>query len=258
VVIVADPYCRILGFLDRSPWLRRLVAGFPPLRPGSSHVGFVLDKEALWHCYTLIFIRSWWNDWQGKQKYSEKTCPSVSLFTTNPTWPNLASNPGSRGGKPATNRLSYGTAKFWGSIWIRALQLPSKSFASHSQISLPLNARYTTYWHCPKMALPKGMMNWETLGKKRTRRTTPAFARRGWGNYEKLRWRISLFGLKSVLARPQHKSEALPVEPPGSVSYPCKRPSSETVRFPHFLHSGPTDGGEVVSLTRRPPFTAWY
>jgi hypothetical protein len=33
------------------------------------------------------------------------------LSTTNPTWPDLGSNPGRRGGKPATNRLSYGTAK---------------------------------------------------------------------------------------------------------------------------------------------------
>jgi hypothetical protein len=33
------------------PWLRRLVAGFPPLRPefepGSNHVGFIVDKVAL-------------------------------------------------------------------------------------------------------------------------------------------------------------------------------------------------------------------
>jgi hypothetical protein len=31
--------------------------------------------------------RNWWNeDWQGKPKYSEKTCPSATLFTSNPTW----------------------------------------------------------------------------------------------------------------------------------------------------------------------------
>jgi hypothetical protein len=24
--------------------------------------------------------------WQGKSKNSEKTCPSATLFTTNPTW----------------------------------------------------------------------------------------------------------------------------------------------------------------------------
>jgi hypothetical protein len=52
-----------------------------------------------------------WNEnWQGKLKYSEKICPSATLSTTNPTWPDLGANPGPRGGKTATNRLSYGTA----------------------------------------------------------------------------------------------------------------------------------------------------
>jgi hypothetical protein len=54
---------------------------------------------------------NWWNEnWQGKPKYSEKTCPSVTFSTTNPTWADPGSNPGRRGGKPATNHLSYGTA----------------------------------------------------------------------------------------------------------------------------------------------------
>jgi hypothetical protein len=40
----------------------------------------------------------WWNeDWQGKLKCSEKTCLSATLFTTNPTCPDLGSNPGRRG-----------------------------------------------------------------------------------------------------------------------------------------------------------------
>jgi hypothetical protein len=60
----------------------------------------------------------WWWMWssrrnktcQGKPKYSEKICPSANLSTTNPTWPDLGSNPGRRGGKRVTNRLSYGTA----------------------------------------------------------------------------------------------------------------------------------------------------
>jgi hypothetical protein len=39
-----------------------------------------------------------------------KTCPSATLPTTNPTWTDPGSNPGLRGGRPATNRLSYGTA----------------------------------------------------------------------------------------------------------------------------------------------------
>jgi hypothetical protein len=39
-----------------------------------------------------------------------KTCPSATLSTTNPTWTDPGSNPGLRGGRPAANRLSHGTA----------------------------------------------------------------------------------------------------------------------------------------------------
>jgi hypothetical protein len=53
--------------------------------------------------------RIWWNEErQGKPKYSEKTNPSAILFTANPTLPDPGANSGHRGGKPATNRLSYG------------------------------------------------------------------------------------------------------------------------------------------------------
>jgi hypothetical protein len=40
-----------------------------------------------------------------------KTCPSVNLSTTNPTWTDPGSNPGFRGEGPTTKRLSHGTAK---------------------------------------------------------------------------------------------------------------------------------------------------
>jgi hypothetical protein len=49
------------------------------------------------------------DDLQWKPKYSEKTYHSAALSTTNPTCCPDA-NPGRRSGKPATNRLSYGTA----------------------------------------------------------------------------------------------------------------------------------------------------
>jgi hypothetical protein len=39
-----------------------------------------------------------------------KTCPSATLSTTNPTKTALGVNPGFNGEKPATNRLSNGTA----------------------------------------------------------------------------------------------------------------------------------------------------
>jgi hypothetical protein len=54
--------------------------------------------------------RIWWNEWQGKPKYSEKIYPDATLCTTNPTWPDPGLNPGRRGGKPATKRFSYGAA----------------------------------------------------------------------------------------------------------------------------------------------------
>jgi hypothetical protein len=60
-------------------------------------------------CPGWLWWRIWWNeDWQGKPKYSEKTRSSATLSATNPTWPDPGSNPGCCGGKPATDRLSYG------------------------------------------------------------------------------------------------------------------------------------------------------
>jgi hypothetical protein len=63
------------------------------------------DDRRWWIC------SSRWNEnWRGKSKYSEKTCPSTTLSTTNPTWRDPCSNPGRRGRKPMTDRLSYETA----------------------------------------------------------------------------------------------------------------------------------------------------
>jgi hypothetical protein len=76
----------------------------------------------------LWWWRIWWNeDWQGKPKYSEKTCPSATWSTTNPTWPDPGSNPGRRGGKPATNRLSYDTAMSHMFVWLRIRIIESLS-----------------------------------------------------------------------------------------------------------------------------------
>jgi hypothetical protein len=57
-----------------------------------------------------LWSNRWNANWQGKPKYSKKTCLSATLSTKNPTWPDPGSNPGRRCRKPATNRLSYGTA----------------------------------------------------------------------------------------------------------------------------------------------------
>jgi hypothetical protein len=65
-----------------------------------------IHLHAQWPTYPHLHIAStavWssrWNEnWQGKLKYSEKTCPSATL----PTWLDLESNTGRRGGKPAAD-----------------------------------------------------------------------------------------------------------------------------------------------------------
>jgi hypothetical protein len=80
------------------------------------------ETESTWYCGNYFACctspRWWWwlcsnqwnASWQGKRKYSEKTCPSATLSTTDSTWPDLGPNTGRRGGKLATNRLSYGLA----------------------------------------------------------------------------------------------------------------------------------------------------
>jgi hypothetical protein len=77
---------------------------------------------------------NWWNeDWQGKPKYSEKTCPSATLSTTNPTWPDPGLNPGRHGGKGATNRLGYGAAPM-NIIKSLLLMKGSSKFSSFRQV----------------------------------------------------------------------------------------------------------------------------
>jgi hypothetical protein len=49
----------------------------------------------------------------GETEVLGETCLGVTLSTTKPIWHDLGSNAGRRGGKPATNRLSYGTAYFF-------------------------------------------------------------------------------------------------------------------------------------------------
>jgi hypothetical protein len=91
------------------------------IRVGST-VGDVLGNVERWWLWS-----NWWNkDWQGKPKSSEKTCSSATFSTTNPTWPDPGSNPGRRVGKPATNRLSYGTANYEVTQYIRRPSRHSK------------------------------------------------------------------------------------------------------------------------------------
>jgi hypothetical protein len=72
-----------------------------------------------------------------------KTCPSATLSTTNPTRPDLNSNPSRCGGNPVTNLLSYGTAcllglvlgaKYAGSAFLRNIvEVVQEYKASHTR-----------------------------------------------------------------------------------------------------------------------------
>jgi hypothetical protein len=72
-----------------------------------------------WPIYQLCMIDgdhcgavSGMNEWQGKRKYSEETCPSAAMSTKYLTWLDPGSNPGRSNGKPATdclNEISLGS-----------------------------------------------------------------------------------------------------------------------------------------------------
>jgi hypothetical protein len=105
------------------------------------------ETDSTWYCghnWPIVLAKDdrwWWlwssrwnEDWQEKPKYSEETCPSVTSSITNPTWPHLGSNPSRRGGKSATNHLSYGTALsniYTFSLFVSSVALsPSLEFVS--------------------------------------------------------------------------------------------------------------------------------
>jgi hypothetical protein len=77
---------------------------------GWGETGFTLYVGHYWLIVPAPNDRCWfwsirWNEnCRGKPKHSEKTCPSATSYTTNPTWPDLGSNPARRGGKPVINR----------------------------------------------------------------------------------------------------------------------------------------------------------
>lgn len=82
-----------------------------------------LDTSATIWPVVLAIDNSWfwvwtsgYNEWQGKPKYSEKTCFSPAFSTTKQTWCDL--NLGCRGWKPVTDCLSYGVASITITYWL--------------------------------------------------------------------------------------------------------------------------------------------
>jgi hypothetical protein len=95
-----------LGFF-LSSWIE---LGLSPL--GSSATNWTVvpapDDRCAW--------RIWWNEnWQGNRSTRRKPAPMPFYPPQIPH--ELGSNPGRRGGKPAPNRLIYGTALPPGLLW---------------------------------------------------------------------------------------------------------------------------------------------
>jgi hypothetical protein len=80
---ICDIKCPCNSFFEFKRWGGRSPTG------STRHVGHQL-AYCIWPGW-LWGWRIWWNDgWQGKLKYSEKSCPSDTLSTTNLTWPDQA------------------------------------------------------------------------------------------------------------------------------------------------------------------------
>jgi hypothetical protein len=90
-----------------------------PLVPSATNWPIVPAPDDRW------WVRSsrWNENWKGKPKYSEKTCPSATLSTTNPTWPDLRSNPGRRDTVGYKNNSCTHITLRLRKIWYHAMQL---------------------------------------------------------------------------------------------------------------------------------------
>jgi hypothetical protein len=80
------------------------------------------DRDKQFFYQVLQVMERQWNE-SGRRKPTtrRKTCPSATLSTTNPTWTDPGSNTGLRSGKPATNRLSHGTAFMYKFCYLQIL-----------------------------------------------------------------------------------------------------------------------------------------
>jgi hypothetical protein len=95
----------------------------------------------------IVMMENFWRneDWQGKPKYSEKTCPSATLFTTNPTFQTRART---RAAAVGSQRLTAWAKGPYSSTNGSALCI---SICLTSLIPGALNKWEKWYFHLPKM-----------------------------------------------------------------------------------------------------------
>jgi hypothetical protein len=91
-------------------------------------------KWAVFYQILQVMEHQWNEINRVKPTTRRKTCPSATLSTTNPTWTDLGSNPSLRSERPATNRLSLGTANCWLGICILNLRVVLLEMLLHGLI----------------------------------------------------------------------------------------------------------------------------
>jgi hypothetical protein len=78
----------------------------------------------------------------GETEVLRENLPRATLSTTNPTWIDPGSNPGLRGERPATNRLSHGTATFI--YYLLQYYIPQQKH-EHTEISCKQSSNLPLY-----------------------------------------------------------------------------------------------------------------
>jgi hypothetical protein len=88
--------------------------------------------------------------WNEDRQYSEKTCPSATLSTTNLTWPDPGLNPGRRGEKPPTNRLIYGAVAYYNDRFLSSCLWEVSFLSMFWDFGFKFWPRVWLYWpKCP-------------------------------------------------------------------------------------------------------------
>jgi hypothetical protein len=94
----------------------------------------------------------------GNRNTRRKPAPVPLFSTTNPTWPDLDSNRDRRGGKSASNRLSYGTTICWSNLG----SFPSQNIRTWS-VKVSFSAVYDFDTRCKSQHYSLQLLTFWTL-----------------------------------------------------------------------------------------------
>jgi hypothetical protein len=131
-----------------------------------------------------------WNDIdRGSRITRRKTCPSATLSTTNPTWTDPGANLGFRVKRPATNRLSHGTANM------------VVNDSESRPLTLILIVWASGFYYCSAVPVNKSL--WEN------QRLFICFSIRTEGHAQKATWRV-LFTVPARLLRHEQWGHRVP------------------------------------------------